>query len=293
MEGKSAPAGPTRASRCRCGLRAFPVLPIRPSPSPQETGSSGFKVGACCIWAYSRYNERCARFQAGGACGVGQVSAERAGKVGSRVGTGKASCQAAGRSSKGVSIRIALPYGKRSRITLATRPARTARTLRPGRATPLPGTRSARSTPWCGSSEPGRGGRKGLTMWMARSLDLIPSSGEQSGGSAGKVGVAGTGVGCKVAVVASSGPGMGALVGVGARETVPSPLSAGCGLDEGGAGSQAEKPKTTSKQRARPRNLPGMVKSNRKEAGKPAARYRQIRCRIILRKIQILNPKTA
>ncbi len=46
MEGKSTPAGPMRASKCRCGASALPESPIAPITCPQVTVSSKGRVGA-------------------------------------------------------------------------------------------------------------------------------------------------------------------------------------------------------------------------------------------------------
>jgi hypothetical protein len=94
----------------------------------------------------------------------------------------------------------------------------------------------ARSTPWCGLSEPGAGGKKGLLTMPGNSATSVSASGEQTArvGTGEGVGTAGVtlgidvwlGVGKAAAVKVSAGRlGMGedgAAVLVGARHPASS-----------------------------------------------------------------------
>ncbi len=108
----------------------------------------------------------------------GQVRAAL--RCGVGAGVGRLVDTSAGRSPIRVSTITALPYGKRSAITTTTFPGRTASTCLPGMAMRCVPYSSAKSTPWCGSSEPGCGGAKGLTIISWSWLNGISASGEHT-----------------------------------------------------------------------------------------------------------------
>lgn len=86
-------------------------------------------------------------FSMGGDALVGQVSTGCPSTMGPGVGIARLDCHSFGRDCIGVSIRSALPYGKRLSITPATEPAMIACTWRPTNAMRVTGSISARSTP--------------------------------------------------------------------------------------------------------------------------------------------------